>query len=630
MNDKTYYIFDFDSTLTRVEALDLLAEIALKDHPERDERIQAIKDITVKGVNGELSFDQSLIQRIQLLEANKNQLPELICRLKDNISLSVLRNLDFFETHQEQIRIVSAGFKEFIEPIADLCQIPTEHIYANTFEYDAAGTIIGVDESNPLSQHNGKIQCVKDMQLDGDIFMIGDSYSDYAVKEGGVAKKFFAYTENVERENIIDKADAITPSLDEFLYINNLPMAVSYPKNRIKIMLLEGIHAHAEQRLIDDGYDVVTIKDGMDEAQLAEAIKDVSVLGIRSKTQITEHVLTNANKLLAIGAFCIGINQIDLNACARKGIAVFNAPYSNTRSVVELAVGEIIMLMRRTLERSIEMRQGHWNKTAKNSFEVRGKKLGIIGYGNIGSQLSVVAEALGMKVYYYDIVEKLALGNAKKLNSMDELLTKVDVVSLHVDGRPSNKNLIDEKAFQKMKDGVYFINLSRGHIVDIDALEKNLNSGKVAGAGLDVFPEEPRVNQGEFDASITQCPNIILTPHVGGSTVEAQYNIADFVPGKLMDYINTGNTFDSVNFPNIQLPHQEHAHRLLHIHENVPGILAKVNSVLAKYEMNILGQYLKTSEEIGYLITDVDQGYNNEVIKELSHIKHTIKFRVLY
>ena len=407
-------------------------------------------------------------------------------------------------------------------------------------------------------------------------------------------------------------------------------MAISYPKNRIKVLLLENIHANAFNIFTEEGYSVETLKGALDEAELCKKIKDVHILGIRSKTNVTAKVLEHANKLMSVGAFCIGTKQIDLDACKERGVAAFNAPFSNTRSVVELALGEIIMLMRRVFERSTELHAGNWNKTAAGSYEIRNKTLGIVGYGNIGSQLSVVAEALGMKVVFYDSVEKLALGNAQKCNTLNELLKKADVVSLHIDDSAENKNFFGDKEFKAMKDGAAFVNLSRGFVVDIAALVKHLKSGKVSGAGIDVFPKEPKNNDEPFVSELIGLPNVILTPHVGGSTLEAQANIAEFVPQRIIDYVNKGITYKSVNFPNISLQEQGSSHRFLHVHENVPGIMAKVNSVLSKQGLNIVGQYLKTDEKIGYLITDVDKNYKKELIEELKSIKHTIRFRVLY
>ncbi|MCG1035643.1 phosphoglycerate dehydrogenase [Polaribacter sargassicola] len=628
-NTKRNYIFDFDSTLTKVEALDVLAEITLENNPRKQEIIQEIIDITNLGIDGEISFTESLERRIKLLEANKTDLSGLIEALKKQVSKSIESNKEFFEEFADDIYVISCGFKEFIDPIVKEYNIPSERVYANTFEFDEKGKIVGFDANNPLSQHNGKIKCLKDMELEGEIQVIGDGYSDYVTRQAGIADKFFAYTENVSREKTTENADYIAPNLDEFLYVNKLPRNISYPKNRIKILLLENVHPDAFKKLTDDGFSVETISKSLSEDELIEKIKDVHVLGIRSKTNVTQKVVDAAEKLMVVSAFCIGTKQIDLEACKEKGIVVFNAPYSNTRSVVELAIGEIIMLMRSVFQRSTEIHNGQWKKTAEGSREVRGKKLGIVGYGNIGKQLSVLAEALGMDVYYYDVEDKLSLGNATKMGTLKELLEVADVVTLHVDDNAANKNFFGETEIAQMKDGAHLVNLARGFVVDIPALVAALKSGKLAGAAIDVYPSEPRKN-GEFVTELQGLPNVILTPHVGGSTEEAQKDIADFVPSKIMAYINSGNTVDAVNFPNIRLPRQSKAHRFLHIHKNVPGVMAKINKILAKYDLNITGQYLSTDPKVGYVITDLDKEYNKEVIDELRAVEGTIRFRVLY
>lgn len=623
------YVFDFDSTLTRVEALDVLAEMTLQGKPNREEVIDEIQKITNLGIDGDISFTESLERRIKLLKAHKNDLDGLVQELRQKISKSIESNKEFFEKFAEDIYVISCGFKEFIDPIVLEYNIPSDRVFANTFEFDEAGNITGFDENNVLATHNGKIQCLKNLDLDGEVQVIGDGYSDYVMREAGIAHKFFAYTENVHRDKAADNADHVTPNLDEFLFVNDLPRNISYPKNRIKILLLEDVHPAAFDNLSEDGFSVELVKTSLSEDQLIEKIKGVHVLGIRSKTQVTQKVLDAANKLLVIGAFCIGTTQIDLDYSRKKGVAVFNAPYSNTRSVVELAIGHIIMLMRNVFTRSAELHGGQWNKSAVNSREVRGKNLGIVGYGNIGKQLSVLAEAIGMRVYYYDVDDKLALGNAVRCETLEDLLSVSDVVTLHIDDNKANKNFIGERELDRMKNGAMLINLSRGFVVDIQALVNALKNGKLAGAAIDVYPEEPRKN-GDFVTELQGLANVILTPHVGGSTEEAQRNIADFVPNKIMDYINAGNTVDAVNFPNIRLPKQTNAHRFLHIHKNVPGIMAKINEVLAKYEMNIMGQYLSTDSDVGYVITDLDKEYNKEVIKALKKVENTIKFRVLY
>ncbi len=625
-----FFIIDFDSTFTQVEALDVLAEIALEDDPEREQKISEIQRVTDEGMEGKLTLKESIERRLDLLDAHRKHLPMLVDTLKDKVSASFKRNREFFAKNAGNIYIISNGFKDFIIPIVQEYEVLPENVYANAFTFDQSGKITGYDQESLLASNNGKVEQLRQLQLKGDVYVIGDGYTDYEIKAAGLANKFYAFTENVERATVTEKADHVAPSLDEFLYLNKMNTAISYPKNRINVLLLENIHQHAVDLMKEEGYNVSMYPAGLDEDELCEKIKDVSVLGIRSKTQVTSRVLESANRLIAVGAFCIGTNQIDLDACLEKGVAVFNAPFSNTRSVVEMAISEIISLMRKLYERSSAMHEGRWEKSARGSFEIRGKKLGIIGYGNIGAQLSVLAESMGMKVFYYDVEEKLALGNATKCDSMDELLSQSDAITLHVDGRPENKNMIGREQFDKMKDGVVFLNLSRGHVVDIDALVESLKNGKVNGAAVDVYPEEPKSNSDPFESPLCGLPNVILTPHIGGSTLEAQENIASFVPGKIMDYINTGGTSNSVNFPNLVLPAFRQAHRLIHIHRNMPGILARINQVLAEHDINIVGQYLKTNEIVGYVITDIDKEYDRDVIKALKKIEHTIKFRILY
>ena len=628
--EQTYYIIDFDSTFTKVEALDVLGEISLIGRPDRADVLNQIKVITDRGMSGELSFTESLELRLGLLKAHRDQLPALVETLMGKISDSFQRNQPFLTENADHIFIVSNGFKEFIIPIVTSLGIRADNVFANTFVFDETGAIVDFDRTNPLSANGGKSQVIRSLKLDGEVYVIGDGYTDYEIKASGLANRFYAFTENVMRPQVMAKADHIAPSLDEFLYHNNLSRSQSYPKSRIKVLLLENVHPVAVQLFEQEGFNVEIKKGALDEDELSEAIRDVSILGIRSKTQVTQRVLEHANKLMTVGAFCIGTNQIDLTACTERGIAVFNAPYSNTRSVVELAIGEIIMLIRNIVPKSNLMHKGEWDKSAKNSFEVRGKKLGLVGYGNIGTQLSVVAEALGMEVYFYDAVDKMPLGNARKCKTLDELLAVSDIISMHVDGRKENKNIISYREFGLMKNGVIFLNLSRGHVVDIPALVDAIERGKVIGAGVDVFPQEPKTNQEEFVNALRGQPNVILTPHIGGSTEEAQENIGNYVPGKLLEYINNGSTYGSVNFPELQLPLLKDSHRLLHIHANVPGILAKMNAIFAKYHINIHGQYLKTNEQIGYAITDVAKEYADEVVAELKNIDNTIKFRLLY
>ena len=405
---------------------------------------------------------------------------------------------------------------------------------------------------------------------------------------------------------------------------------LSYPKEKINVLLLENVDEIAKKKFIEEGYKVEVISSSLNEKELIEKIKNVSIIGIRSKTILNNKILSNAKRLLAIGAFCIGTNQIDLEFTKKKGIIVFNAPYSNTRSVVEIVIGQIIFLIRNIVEKNNQMQKGIWKKNSNNSFEIRNKVLGIVGYGNIGSQLSTIAESIGMKVIYYDKKEKLSLGNAKKYNSLNQLIKASNIISIHVDGKKENTNLIDKNEFEIMKKGTILINYSRGNVVNINELKKNILLGKIHGAAIDVFPKEPKNNNQKFSSVLIGLPNTILTPHIGGSTKEAQKNIGAFIPNKVIDFINTGATSNSVNFPSLVLPELKNAHRFIHIHKNIPNVMLKINKILSEFEVNILGQYLKTNDKIGYVITDINKKYNKKVIKKLKDINGTIKLRVLY
>ena len=396
-----------------------------------------------------------------------------------------------------------------------------------------------------------------------------------------------------------------------------------------RILLLENIHPDAVSMLSKLGYRVESSDRALAEDELMSHLADVDVVGIRSNTHLPASTLLAAPHLLAVGAFCIGTNQVDVPAASARGVAVFNAPFSNTRSVVELAVAEIIALHRGLTDKSRHMHKGEWDKSAQGSHEVRGRRLGIVGYGNIGSQLSVLAEALGMSVWFYDTQDKLALGNAKVCASLDELLEVADVVSLHVDGRPSNKGFFGEPEFSRMRRGSMFLNLSRGFVVDHAALRRQIEAGHIAGAAIDVFSTEPKGPGEPFVSELQGMPNVILTPHVGGSTEEAQQDIGRFVAGKLHDYLSAGSTSLSVNLPNLALPPNAREFRLTHLHANVPGVLAAVNSLFACHGMNIEGQYLGTRGDIGYVITDTASDFPPDLVAALVDMPGTIRVRVL-
>ena len=405
----------------------------------------------------------------------------------------------------------------------------------------------------------------------------------------------------------------------------------SYPKDKIKILFLENISDAAIKVFRDAGYtDIKKVGGALTEDQLIEQVKNVHLLGIRSKTQITEKVIKHATKLQAIGCFCIGTNQVNLQAARKKGIVVFNAPYSNTRSVAELVIGASIILIRKILDKNAAAHKGVWQKDAKGSFELRGKTLGIIGYGNIGLQVSVLAEALGMKVLFYDTSTKLPLGNAVSKKSIKEVVSQSDITTLHVPETSQTKNLINKTLLKHFKKGSILINYARGEVVDLEALKSALLYGLISGAAIDVFPLEPEKNGDVFTSPLQNIPNVLLSPHVGGSTEEAQFNIGEDVSAKLLQYLEMGATYGSHTVPEINLPPQEGTHRILHIHANVPGVLSEINSTLSEHKINILGQYLKTNDEIGYVVLDIDKKLSKNALDLLKQVKGSIKVRLLY
>ncbi|HVI43796.1 MAG TPA: phosphoglycerate dehydrogenase [Chitinophaga sp.] len=406
--------------------------------------------------------------------------------------------------------------------------------------------------------------------------------------------------------------------------------STSYPKEKISILLLENISDAAVAEFTTAGYSVRKLSGALNEEDLIKEIKDVHLLGIRSKTQVTRNVLEAAKKLQAIGCFCIGTNQVDLKAATSHGVAVFNAPYSNTRSVAELVIGLSIILIRRIVDKNNAAHNGTWMKEAKGSYELRGKTLGIVGYGNIGSQVSVLAEGMGMNVIYYDAETKLPLGNAVQQRTLKELMSQADIISLHVPSVKTTVNMINRETLADVKKGAIFINYARGEVVDLEALKEFLESGALSGAAIDVFPVEPEKNGAAFSTPLQKLSNVILTPHIGGSTEEAQHNIGLDVSSKMLNYLEKGASFGSHTVPAISVPPIENTHRLLHIHENVPGVLSAINTALSENKINILGQYLKTNDQIGYVVLDVDRQLSQEALALLKGVKHTIKTRLLY
>lgn len=627
---KGIVIIDFDSTLIQTEGLDELTR-SIANKTNNLDLLPTIEKITQAGMNGDISFAESLAQRMSKITVTKQDIDTIQNQLLHQITPSISRNIAFFKQHANQIYIVSGGFRDYILPVAEMLGIPEQHIFANEFIWDNTNTCIGYEQQHVMAQDGGKIQIVQSLVKENEpVYVIGDGFTDYQIKLAGLCDKFYLFQENVQRPQLQALADHCIHSFDEFLYDLKQQRSQYFPKTQIKVLLLENIHPKAVSIFQSEQLQIEEIKGALDEEELIEKISDIHILCIRSKTQVTPSVLHAAKKLLAIGTFCIGTNQVDIQTAAAKGIVVFNAPFSNTRSVVELTIGSMIMLMRNTFTKSNQMHQGIWDKSATNSYEIRGKTLGIIGYGNIGSQLSVLAESMGMRVVFYDVADKLSLGNAQACTSLQSLLEQADIVSLHVDGREQNTHFIGANEFTQMKDKCIFINYSRGHVVDVQALQHAVQIGKIAGCAIDVYPDEPKTNQDEFISSLRHLPNTILTPHIGGSTEEAQANIGEYVPHKLLNYVNKGDTYGAVNFPELQLPPFKGSHRLLHIHQNIPGILAKINAVFATHEVNIQSQYLKTTDNIGYVITDVETDYNDSIIEAIRNIEGTIKFRILY
>ena len=408
---------------------------------------------------------------------------------------------------------------------------------------------------------------------------------------------------------------------------------LSLPKDRIRILLLEGVHQSAVDLFHDAGYERIVHQRGALEGDaLRDAVSGVHILGIRSRTQLTAEIFATADRLIAVGCFCIGTNQVDLHAARARAVPVFNAPYSNTRSVAELVMGEIVMLMRGIFPKSVGAHAGRWDKSAANSWEVRGKTLGLVGYGSIGSQTSVLAEAFGMRVLYYDIADKLGHGNARPTGLLDELLAESDVVSLHVPETPDTANMFGAREIRAMKPGSFLLNNARGSVVDLHALADALRDGHILGAAVDVFPTEPGSNNERFVSPLQNLPNVILTPHIGGSTAEAQERIGVEVARKLVDYSDVGSTLGAVNFPQVQLPLRPRGTRFMHVHRNIPGILRRVNAVFDEAGANIAGQYLQTEGDVGYVVVEADtaDGEAQRLLEQLRGLDGTIRARLLY
>ncbi len=622
-----FLILDFDNTIIKGETLEILAEISLSGHPKKESICDEIRKLTEAAMSGTLDFSQALKRRLLLLNLNEHHILKAIEEQKSLITKSFIENRKFLKLNADKIYVVSGGFKEIITPIIQILGLREDRVYANEFHFNLSKKVVGIDTTNILSQSRGKAKLVKSLNLSGKGIILGDAMTDFEVAEDNPHCSFYVFTENIFRAETVKKASREITSL-EILAKEYKDPSQKDTSEDIKILLLENVHAVAAETFRKKGFVVETLTKACGEEELIKKISDIHFLGIRSKTQVNAKVLAHAKKLLCVGAFCIGTDQIELEKAASQGVAVFNAPFSSTRSVVELAAGLIIVLSRQIFPKSQLLHQGVWDKTATSACEVRGKTLGIVGYGNIGSQLSILAESMGMHVLYYDLVEKVSLGNSERCLELKTLLNRADIVTLHVDGRSENTGLFQEPEFEQMKDGSIFLNLSRGHIVDLKALSKYLQLGKLKGAALDVYPEEPRSNDEKFVLELQNMSNVILTPHIGGSTQEAQKNIGETVVNRFIEYFDYGSSLGSVNFPVLNIPHlQKGLTRIFHIHENVPGILAAINGFFGKWNVNVEAQYLSTHKDVGYVVTDVSS-FKEEFFNELKKVPHTIKVRM--
>ena len=600
-----YFVIDFDSTFTQVEAMEELAAISLKNDPDRELIIEKIKQLTDLAMEGKMPFPKSLKARIALLSAKKYHLQMLVNKLRKKVSVSFARNKAFFKEYQGRVFIVSGGFKEFIEPVVKPYFIDADCVFANTFVYDKKNNIIGADEDNFLAQEQGKVKLLKHLKLKGNVCVIGDGYTDYELFEAGVANSFFAFTENISRPSVISKAQNIASSLDEILYQENLPMAISFPKSKIKALLWGEQCFDTEVLLKKEAYQIKKLPLKSDTETLLQDAQQAHIILFQPNADYKKLLQLRESKCLLMGVWGELDDKDFALSLAKRGIALFGSSYAHTRSVLELGLLKILHLFRLQEE------------------ELPGKVIGIVGYGHSGSLLSVMASHLGMEVLYYDIDERPPLGNAKRMKFLPDLLKKSDLVFLAAGKRFNKEQLIGAKELKLMKHQALLVNMGYDYAIDLDAVKEALNSGKLGGFGIDCLLEETHKKTQKF-------PFTISTLNKRLATHQTRNNIAEIVCERAIDFINTGSSQACDNFPRLNLPPLSGGHRFIHIHKNVPGVLAQINGVLAEKKINISGQYLKTNESIGYVITDVDKQYEKEVIGELKEIPATLKFRVLY
>jgi len=638
-------IFDFDSSCLAQEVSEFLINIGLEkfEAEEKQFRIDSLRSLAERTEAGEVSRGQKVNQQLHLAQINRKDVEKAAREIRKLLLPTVKESVRYLKSQNKQIIVFSRGFDELVYSITDSLKIPRRNVFSNNLLYDDQQQVIGVDTNNFLFLMNGKVYLAEKLKNDGRLkgktVAVGNSGADLSIHKSGIAEYFIYVSNFLEDEHIRTEADFVIDHFEQIIPLvcskqrssNNLLSSLSRPKKTVvpkyKIVLLENIHPRARELFRMANHTIEAYKYSTADAELIKIASEAHILGIRSKTHLGAAELTKMRKLLGVGCYCIGTDQVDLEAAAKRGIPVFNAPYANTRSVAELVLGEVVMLMRGVFEKSVAAHDGRWLKHAKYSRELRGKTIGIIGYGHIGSQVSVLFESLGMQVLFFDINEKLPLGNARRIPTLDSLLQSSDVVTLHVPDTPLTRGMIGREELAKMKNGSILINTSRGKVVDLEALKNALDAGKLLGAAIDVYPEEPASSDASFTCVLQKRPNVILTPHIGGSTIEAQENIALEVTDKVNNFLITGASMGAVNFPELELPPTKNSFRILYVYHNVPGILAKIHTLFSEHGVIVVSQILKTKDEIGYMIADIAPKNSGHVTELLSRITETIKVR---
>lgn len=633
-------LFDFDCCFLQQEAVEFLIELGLRkfDVTEQQFRLESLRSLAARTESYEVSRGQKMSQQLQISKINAADVKRASSLMETQLLPEVQMVVDYLKKNNRQIIVFSRAFQELVLPVTDMLEIPQRNVFTNRLIFGNESEIPAIDEANPLFLQSGKVYLAEFLNNQGRLLgptaVIGDSRADLSIRKSGVAN-YFIYFENLRTdETISEEADFAIQRLDQLLPLVTSPFLTNQKKTllaaeketkKFQTVLLENIHPIATTKLQTAQFGIQSFKHAPDSSELEQLAAHCNVLGIRSKTELRSDILEKLQDLYVIGCFCIGTDQVDLKAAARLGIPVFNAPYANTRSVAELVAGMAIMLMRDVLTKSTAAHQGQWLKKTTHACELRGKTVGIIGYGHIGSQVSILFEDLGLKIIYYDIVDKLPLGNARRMPSLELLLAEADIVTLHVPDTPETRGMMNARTINLMKAGAILINTSRGKVVDLAALKSAILAGRIVGAAVDVFPEEPGSNQDAFVCELQNLPNVILTPHIGGSTIEAQERIADEVSSKLINFLRTGATTGAVNFPEVELPLTSDSYRILHIHRNQPQVLAKIHNIFLQYRVNVTAELLKTRDSIGYLIVDIHQDTSAPVSELLSRLTETIR-----